>query len=94
MSGVVLHAHQVSQIIRAVLDGRPLITFWSWWVEWLWIFGWCGVGSAIGYCFRRVLLFVLFIGGNIIIRTYAKALYMVSRSVKLALTHPTNSVYA
>ncbi|NEO55462.1 MAG: CHASE2 domain-containing protein [Okeania sp. SIO3B5] len=84
MSGVVLHAHQVSQIIRAVLDRRPLITFWSWWLEWLWIFGWCGVGSAIGCYFRRVLLFVLLIGGNIII-LYSVSLFFFTQGFVLPL---------
>ncbi|MEM1168941.1 MAG: CHASE2 domain-containing protein [Cyanobacteria bacterium P01_H01_bin.35] len=67
MPGVVLHAHQVSQIISAVLDGRPLMRFWSWWVEWLWIFGWCTVGGVLGWHYRRVVVLLLFLGGNIVV---------------------------
>ncbi|MGK7920879.1 MAG: CHASE2 domain-containing protein [Trichodesmium sp.] len=65
--GVVIHAHKVSQIISAVLDGRPLIRFWSGWVEWLWIFGWCGVGGLVGWFCRRVVVLLLFLGGNIVV---------------------------
>ncbi|NES64053.1 MAG: CHASE2 domain-containing protein [Okeania sp. SIO2D1] len=67
MPGVVVHAHQVSQIISAVLDGRPLIRFWNSWVEWLWIFGWCGVGGLGGWFCRRVVVLLLFLGGNIVV---------------------------
>jgi len=72
MAGVIIHAHQVSQIISAVLDGRPLIRFWDWWVDWLWILGWSAVGAVVGRCFHQVLFFVFFIGGNIMV------LYLVS----------------
>ncbi|MGB3511156.1 MAG: CHASE2 domain-containing protein [Microcoleaceae cyanobacterium] len=84
MSGVILHAHQVSQIISAVLDGRPIIMFWDWWVDWLWIFGWCGVGGAMGWCFRRVLFFVLFMGGNIIV-LYLVSLFFLTQGFVLPL---------
>jgi CHASE2 domain-containing sensor protein len=72
MSGVIIHAHKVSQIISAVLDGRPLITFWSQWVEWLWILGWSGIGSIVSWHSGRVVFFVLLIGVNIF------ALYSIS----------------
>ena len=37
MPGVWIHAHQTSQIISAVVDGRSLITSLPQWVHWLWI---------------------------------------------------------
>ncbi len=40
--GLEVQAHAVSQIISAVLDGRPLIQTWPDWLEYLWIFGWSG----------------------------------------------------
>ncbi len=67
MSGVIIHAHQVSQIISAVLDGRPLITFWRSWIEWLWIFVLSVFSCVVSRHFIRGLLFFLFIGGNIIV---------------------------
>ncbi|NES70960.1 MAG: CHASE2 domain-containing protein, partial [Okeania sp. SIO2D1] len=84
ISGVVLHAHKVSQIISAVLDGRPLIRFCGWWADWLLIFFCSGVGGMIGFYFRRVLLFVLFIGGNIII-LYSVSLYCFTQGFVLPL---------
>ncbi|NET33400.1 MAG: CHASE2 domain-containing protein [Cyanothece sp. SIO1E1] len=38
--GVELQAHAVSQIISAVLDGRPLLRVWPKWGEYLWLFSW------------------------------------------------------
>ncbi len=45
MPGVVVHAQVASQILSAVLDGRPLIWYWPWWGEILWIWGWALVGG-------------------------------------------------
>lgn len=45
--GVELHANFVSQILRTTIDGRPLIKVWSEPVEWLWIFGWSGLGASL-----------------------------------------------
>ncbi|MEL6383133.1 MAG: CHASE2 domain-containing protein, partial [Cyanobacteria bacterium J06626_18] len=45
--GVAIHAHTVSQIISAVLDGRPLIKTWPTTAEWGWTFLWCLMGSGI-----------------------------------------------
>ncbi|NER37265.1 MAG: CHASE2 domain-containing protein [Oscillatoria sp. SIO1A7] len=49
--GVFIQAHMVSQIVSAVLDGRPLIWFWPQLGEILWILGWSVAGG----------IFVLFI---------------------------------
>jgi CHASE2 domain-containing sensor protein len=38
--GVFLHAHMLSQILSAVLDGRPLLWQASPWMEGLWVGGW------------------------------------------------------
>jgi len=40
MSGVEIHAHIVSQIVRASIDGRPLIRLWTRQQEWLWVWVW------------------------------------------------------
>ena len=55
MPGVEIHAHMVSQIISAVLDGRPLLQVWSHWGEWLWVWVWAGVGGLIVWKFPRPL---------------------------------------
>ncbi len=45
--GVFIQAHMVSQLISAVLDGRPLLWLLPWWGEVLWIWGWCLIASLL-----------------------------------------------
>jgi CHASE2 domain-containing sensor protein len=54
MPGVWIHAHMVSQMLSAVIDGRPLI--WSlphWgalqWGDTLWVLGWSIVGGSLAW---------------------------------------------
>lgn len=54
MPGVIIHAQMVSQIVSAVLDGRPLIWWWPLWGEALWILVWSGVGGMSIWSFRRL----------------------------------------
>ncbi|NEQ20789.1 MAG: CHASE2 domain-containing protein [Microcoleus sp. SIO2G3] len=62
MPGVVIHAQATSQILSAVLDGRPLVWFWPEVVEILWIWGWSLVGGIIAFYLRRTWQFLL-VGG-------------------------------
>lgn len=55
MSGVVIHAQMVSQILSAVLDGRPLLWVWSWWQETLWVFCWSVVGGILTWRIQNPL---------------------------------------
>ena len=47
LSGVMIHAHMVSQILSAVLDGRSLLWVWFGVGEVLWIYFWSLLGAAI-----------------------------------------------
>jgi CHASE2 domain-containing sensor protein len=47
MSGVILHAQMVSQIISAVLDKRPLLSAWNRWIEAVWIWSWATIGVIL-----------------------------------------------
>lgn len=67
MPGVVVHAHIVSQIISAVWDNRPLIWYWSFGGEVLWIFGWSVAGGILAWTIRRPLFVILGSGGAIAI---------------------------
>ncbi|NJK49096.1 CHASE2 domain-containing protein [Candidatus Gracilibacteria bacterium] len=49
MPGVIAQAQMVSQILSAVLDGRPLLSVWTFWEEVLWIWGWSLMGGVIGW---------------------------------------------
>lgn len=46
--GVEFHAHVTSQIVSAVLDGRPVLKTWSQGWEYLWIVGWGVLAIYLG----------------------------------------------
>ncbi len=48
IDGVEVNAHEVSQILSAVLDQRPLLQTWAKGWEYLWIVVWGVLGMAIG----------------------------------------------
>lgn len=47
--GVFVQAQMVSHILSAVLDRRPLLWWWSGWVEALWVWGWSLLGGIIAW---------------------------------------------
>ena len=49
MAGVQIQAHLASQIISAVLDGRPLLQVWSEPKEYLWLLFWIGTVAIWGW---------------------------------------------
>lgn len=53
VAGVILQAQMVSQIVSAILDGRPLIWWWPFWGDVLWIAVWSSVGGIIIWYFRQ-----------------------------------------
>jgi adenylate cyclase len=53
MAGVVVHAQSVSQILRAVLDDRPLLWSWPTWGEAIWIVLWGLGGGLFAWYIRR-----------------------------------------
>ncbi|MEB3216734.1 MAG: CHASE2 domain-containing protein [Nostocales cyanobacterium 94392] len=61
-SGVIIHAHMVSQLISAVLDNRPLLWVWSKWSEALWIYCWSIVGGILTWRCKSGLHLGLTIG--------------------------------
>ncbi|MEL7039425.1 MAG: CHASE2 domain-containing protein [Cyanobacteria bacterium J06592_8] len=65
-AGLYVEAHAISQIISAVIDGRPLLQGWPREVEYLWIVLWSGVGGVLAWQFRRGFVLV-FAGGIIVI---------------------------
>ncbi len=66
LPGVVVQAQMVSQLLSAVLNGRPLLWWWPLWGDWLWVWGWSLVGGVIIWYFRRYL-FLGLAGGVAII---------------------------
>ena len=64
--GVFLQAQMVSQIISAVLDERPLLWWWSNWVEVLWIWGASMVGGILVIFTTHGSCLVLNVTGSLI----------------------------
>ncbi|NES87453.1 MAG: CHASE2 domain-containing protein, partial [Moorea sp. SIO2B7] len=68
MPGVVVHAQIVSQILSSVLDDRPLIWYFPWWVEWFFIWVCSVVGGLLTWRkIRSVWLVVVAEGAGIIL---------------------------
>jgi CHASE2 domain-containing sensor protein/predicted Ser/Thr protein kinase len=65
MSPVLIHAQAISQIIAAVLDGRPLIWYFPDWAEVVWIWVWAFTGAALAWQLRHPLILVV-VGGTTI----------------------------
>jgi CHASE2 domain-containing sensor protein/tRNA A-37 threonylcarbamoyl transferase component Bud32 len=60
-----IHAQVTSQILSAVLDGRPLIWYWQNWIEYIWIWGWAVGGGVLALISRRPLLILIAIGAGV-----------------------------
>jgi PAS domain S-box-containing protein len=64
-AGVEVHALLTSQLLRAALDGRPLLNVWADPLEWLWIVAWSTIGAVIGWTAsspRKVVIPVVLLG--------------------------------
>jgi CHASE2 domain-containing sensor protein len=51
--GIDLQAQAASQILSAVLDGRPLMKTWSWLPSGLWMVAWCSLSPLLLWRLRR-----------------------------------------
>ena len=67
ISGVLLHAHMVSQIISAVLDKRSLLWVLPAWGEILWIYGASLVAGILAVYSRSQLKLAIFISAELLI---------------------------
>jgi CHASE2 domain-containing sensor protein len=53
--GVFVQAQMISQILSAVLDKRPLLWWWTGWMEVLWVWGWSLLGGIIAWRIQQPL---------------------------------------
>jgi CHASE2 domain-containing sensor protein len=53
--GVFVQAQMISQLLSAVLDHRPMLWWWSEWMEMLWVWLWSLVGGILAWRIRRPL---------------------------------------
>ncbi|HEY9849836.1 MAG TPA: CHASE2 domain-containing protein [Leptolyngbyaceae cyanobacterium] len=76
--GVVVHANLISQIVSAVLDGRPLLKVWGETKEWLWILWWSFVGAALSWRLKSLVAIavsILLVAIALLLITYLAFLY-------------------
>ncbi|MGI8501814.1 MAG: CHASE2 domain-containing protein [Hassallia sp.] len=84
MSGIVVQAHMVSQILSAVLDRRPLLSVLPKWSEVLWVWCWSISGGIIAWYFRSPLyLGIAIASGRAIL--YGICLYILIQGVWIPL---------
>ena len=84
MPGVIVHAQMVSQILSAVLDGRPLLTVLPIWGEILWIWSWSLIGGVLAWRLQSNLHLGLAVSGAIGI-LYVVCLGFMSQGIWLPL---------
>ena len=53
ISGPVIHGHVVSQLLSAIEDQRPLLSWWPQWMESFWIIIWAAISSLLIYVFKH-----------------------------------------
>ncbi|HBL60709.1 MAG TPA: molecular chaperone TorD, partial [Cyanobacteria bacterium UBA8803] len=69
MAGVTVHANIISEIISAALEGRALFRVWTDPIEWLWIFAWAGVGTAISWLWKSpsaIAALIIFVSSGLL----------------------------
>jgi CHASE2 domain-containing sensor protein len=57
-----IHAQVASQILSAVLDGKPMIWYWSDNIEIAWIYFWSLAGGVLAWRIRNPVLFIVALG--------------------------------
>ncbi|KYC40672.1 transmembrane sensor domain-containing protein [Scytonema hofmannii PCC 7110] len=64
--GVFVQAQMIGHILSAVENQRPLLWWWSWWVETLWMWGWSLVGGIIAWRCSKSLYLGLAVAGALL----------------------------
>lgn len=101
MAGVLIHAQMTSQILSAVLDDRPLFSFWQEWVEVIWIAIWALIGGLLGWRMNNpvvlglgsiIMLGTLF-GSGYVLFLYAVWIPLAAPTLAAIITGTTVVVY-
>ncbi len=74
MPGVIIHAQMVSQILSAVLDGRPLLWVLPFWGEVFWVWSWSCIGGTIAWRFQSIRL--VLVSGVALMGLYGLCYYL------------------
>lgn len=92
ISGVFLQAQMISQIISAVLDNRPLLWWWSGWIEVIWVAGWSVAGSILALSFRQRIYLVLAGGVLLDIVIFGICFFILTKAGWVPLVPPVFSL--
>lgn len=65
--GVMIQAEMISDIVSAVEDGRPLLWYWLWWQEILWVWAWSITAGLIAWILQSPLPLITLVGVLIIL---------------------------
>jgi CHASE2 domain-containing sensor protein len=89
---VVLQAQMVSQVVSAVMDGRPLISVLPVWGEVLWVWSWSVVGGAFAVAGSvaiaasdRSKLYLVLAGGGVLALLYVFCLILFYQGIWVPL---------
>jgi predicted Ser/Thr protein kinase len=63
--GVLIQTQVISNILSAVLDNKPLISYWSDLAEIGWVWLWALVGGGVGWRFRNPLMYLMVAGTSL-----------------------------
>ena len=97
--GVFIQAHMVSQLISAVLDGRPLLWLLPWWGEFLWIWVWCSIASLINRLgllrieFTTLLILGFNLGVSYILLLRGVSMPLIPSTMAIALASFATKIY-
>ncbi|MBW4424332.1 MAG: CHASE2 domain-containing protein [Nostoc desertorum CM1-VF14] len=90
--GVILQAQMVSQLVSAVMDGRPLISVLPVWGEVLWVWSWSVVGGAFAVAGSvaialsdRSRLYLILAGGGVLGVLYVLCLILFYQGIWVPL---------
>ncbi|NJN20067.1 MAG: EAL domain-containing protein [Leptolyngbya sp. RL_3_1] len=55
MTGVMVHALMIRQLLDLATGRRAPFRFWPQWAEWLWLWGWAVIGGSLAWACKRPL---------------------------------------
>ncbi|MGI0488244.1 CHASE2 domain-containing protein [Pantanalinema rosaneae CENA516] len=93
MPGVMIHAQQVSQVLAAVLDQRPLFRFWSEGAEILWIIGWAAIGGGIAWRVRYPVVLIV-LEGSLLLMLFGVGFYLFNHQIWIPIATPAVAAIA
>lgn len=93
MPGIVIHAQIVSEILSAVIDGRPIFWYLPEWGEIIWIWAWTLLGASIASQIQHPLRLGLAGGASIVI-LLGVGFFMFSQSGWIPLAPPALGLIA